>query len=95
MNETQEIVENNTLGYFGKNPGIPIYNNFNYINSPAIISFGTLNLNLIKKEFEFYNNDKKAPTYLIYELRTIDNIIPLGDSGYAQLEIFIGTKSFT
>ena len=88
LNETQEIVENNTLGYFGKNPGIPIYNNFNYINSPAIISFGTPNLNLIKKEFEFYNNDKKAPTYLIYDLRTIDNRIPSGDSGYAQLEIF-------
>ena len=87
MNETALLIKNDRVGYFGTNQGIAIYNNFNYVNSPAIISFGTPNEKLINEDFKFFKDDNRAPKFLIYDLKTIDNRMASSDSSYAQLQI--------
>jgi hypothetical protein len=87
LDETALLIKNKRVGYFGGRQGIAIYNNFNYVNSPAIISFGTPNEELINEDYKFFKDDNIAPEFLIYDLKTIDNRMASSDSSYAQLQI--------
>ena len=84
----QNIVKNETIGYFGLHPGVMVYNNFNYISSPASISFISWNKSISKADRIFYQKNKKAPLYLIFDLQSIDGRLPSLDSSLSQLEIF-------
>ncbi|MDJ0942288.1 MAG: hypothetical protein QNJ30_02425 [Kiloniellales bacterium] len=93
MPRMREIVERESVGYFGELPAPMMYNEFSYRASPSTISFAGWNPWLIEKDAEFFRDSSKAPSYLVYELYNVaDRSIvaqfsPL-DSPRAQIEIF-------
>ena len=90
MPTVQEIVGDNTIGYFGEFPAPMIYNNFNYIPSPSTISFVGWNKWIIDKDVNFYQN-KHSPNYVLMHLYndpvSIAEQFVITDSARAQLEI--------
>ena len=90
MPTIQEIVDDDTIGYFGEFPAPMIYNNFKYIPSPSTISFVGWNKWIINKDVNFYKNRNK-PDYLLLHLyndtSSIAEQFVITDSARAQLEI--------
>ena len=78
----QEIVKNNEIGYLGIYPAVMLYNNFNYIESPSVISFVSWNSELMTADEEFFRN---KVDYVIVDLKTIDNRYLPQDSNIVKL----------
>ena len=87
LSDVRNIVGNSSISYFGMSPGYAIQNNFNYITSPATISFASFNDIIMNKEAQFYSDEMKLPEYILYDLETIDDRLIAQDNSLAKLEI--------
>jgi hypothetical protein len=76
-----------SIGYFGMFPAAMLYNGFNYVSSPSTISFASWNDRIMKADAMFFGDDSRAPAYLLFDLKTIDNRLVAQDDSLAQLEI--------
>jgi hypothetical protein len=85
--KTKARVGNDSIGYFGMLIGSILYNDLNYVPNPATISFASWNDWIMTTERDFFMDDKRAPSYLLFDLKTIDYRLPAQDDSLAQLEI--------
>ena len=85
--ETRELAKSHSVGYFGILPAVMLYNNLNYEPSPSTISFASWNAVIMEANQTYFQDDKLAPTFLVYDLKTIDNRLAAQDDSLAQLEI--------
>jgi hypothetical protein len=84
---TRAIAGMQPISYFGMFPASMVYNGFNYISSPSTISFASWNDKIMKANAMFFRDDSRAPAYLLFDLKTIDNRLVAQDDSLAQLEI--------
>lgn len=85
--KTRALAGMQPIGYFGMLPAPMLYNGFNYVSNPSTISFASWNDIILKADAMFFRDDKRAPAYLLYDLKTIDNRLAAQDDSLAQLEI--------
>lgn len=84
---TQQLVKQESIGYFGYLPAPMLYNNFNYATMPNTMSFAGWTHVSMLNDAAFYANPATAPSYLLYSQGTFDNRISAQDDALAQLEI--------
>lgn len=85
--KTRAIAGMQPISYFGMFPAAMVYNGFNYVSSPSTISFASWNDKIMKANAVFFRDDRRAPAYLLFDLKTIDNRLVAQDDSLAQLEI--------
>jgi hypothetical protein len=85
--KTRALAGNHSISYFGILPAVMVYNGFNYVPSPSTISFASWNDRIMNADAMFFRDDNRAPEYLLFDLKTIDNRLVAQDSSLAQLEI--------
>ena len=84
---TRALAGTQPIGYFGMLPAPMLYNEFNYVSSPSAISFASWNDRIMNTDAMFYRDDNRAPEYLLFDLKTIDNRLVAQDNSLAQVEI--------
>jgi len=85
--KTRVLAEMQSIGYFGMFPAAMLYNGFNYVSNPSTISFASWNDRIMNADAMFFRDDSRAPAYLLFDLKTVDNRLVAQDDSLAQLEI--------
>ena len=83
----KKTVGQDSIDFFGYEPGYLLLNDLNYTSRPMPITFAAANRFLQEANERFYRDPVKAPGYILLKPGTIDNRFSLQDDALAKREL--------
>ncbi len=80
----RRVVQNESIDFFGYEPGYLLLNELNYTSRPMPITFAAANIFLQQANERFYRDPVKAPQFVLYQSGGIDNRLSLQDDALAK-----------